>query len=241
MLHLPKLNHQYVFPPTSNALTEPNGLLAFGGDLSVGRLKLAYQQGIFPWFNQDEPILWWSPSPRAVIELDQFHCSKSLKKLINKRIYSLTLNYAFDRVIEACASVKRIPSGDFSNIETPTWICPTMISAYQQLHRAGLASSIEVWREDELVGGLYGVTLGAIFCGESMFHKVSNASKLAFWGLVQHMRKHQLAFIDCQIENPHLTSLGCKTIPRSAFLDKLTHAQTLEIDLAIWQSQRINY
>lgn len=241
MIQLHQLDSSYSFPPVTKALAEPNGLLAFGGDLSVGRLAVAYQQGIFPWFNQGEPILWWSPSPRAILNLHHFHCSKSLKKLINKQIYRLTINHAFDQVIDACAHIPRKASGLSGSTENATWITASMISAYKQLHNAGLASSIEVWNGEELVGGLYGVTQGGVFCGESMFHRVSNASKLAFWGLVQHMTRHKLSFIDCQLENPHLTSMGCKTVSRSAFLDKLARAQIMDIESSVWQSQLINY
>lgn len=241
MIQLHQLDSSYSFPPVSKALADPNGLLAFGGDLSVGRLAVAYQQGIFPWFNQGEPILWWSPTPRAVLELNHFHCSKSLQKLINQKRYVLTMNHAFERVIDACAHIRRNATGNAPGAESTTWITNSMIKAYKQLHQVGLASSIEVWDGEALVGGLYGVTQGAVFCGESMFHQVSNASKLAFWGLVQHMKRYNLAFIDCQLENPHLTSLGCKTISRSAFLDKLKRAQELETEHSIWQSQPINY
>lgn len=241
MIQLHQLDNSYSFPSVTKALSEPNGLLAFGGDLSIGRLAVAYQQGIFPWFNQGEPILWWSPSPRAILELHQFHCSRSLKKLVNKQAYQVTINHAFDKVIDACASIPRKALNPSEENQSATWITNSMIAAYKQLHRAGIASSIEVWDGKVLVGGLYGVTQGAVFCGESMFHRVNNASKLAFWGLVQHMLRHKLAFIDCQLENPHLMSLGCKTVSRSAFLDKLKHAQALETDTSIWQPQQINY
>lgn len=241
MIQLYQLDSSYSFPPIDSALTEPNGLLAFGGDLSVGRLAVAYQQGVFPWFSQGEPILWWSPSPRAILELNQFHCSKSLKKLINKQRYRLTLNHAFDQVIDACAQIRRKATGYSSESENSTWITPSMIKAYKQLHQFGLASSVEVWDNEKLVGGLYGVTQGAVFCGESMFHRADNTSKLAFWGLVQHMIRNNLAFIDCQLENPHLSSLGCKNISRPAFLKKLNDAQQLDINRSVWQSQPINY
>ena len=240
MIQLHQLDNSYHFPPTDNALAEPNGLLAFGGDLSVGRLIAAYRQGIFPWFSKGEPILWWSPSPRAVIELGEFYCSKSLRKLIKQARYELSMNRAFDQVIEACATVPRnaISSPQADNA---TWITEQMLDAYKALHRAGNATSIEVWDQNKLVGGLYGVTLGPVFCGESMFHTASNASKLALWALVNYMTKNKLAFIDCQIQNPHLQSLGCKTISRDAFLDKLQQAYSIEIKYPIWQSQPINY
>ena len=161
-----KLSHELVFPAPQLALTDPNGLLAFGGDLSVQRLLLAYHNGIFPWFSEGEPILWWSPDPRGILELDEFLCSRSLAKLARSPRYQVSLNQAFDQVIQACATVPRGSQG--------TWITGRMIKAYQALHRAGHAHSVEVWEQEQLVGGLYGISVGSVFCGESMFHCQSN-------------------------------------------------------------------
>ncbi len=208
------------FPPVENALDEPNGLLAFGADLSPSRLFSAYSQGIFPWFSDDEPLLWWSPNPRAIIELDEFIASKSLRKLAKQQKYRVTLNKAFERVIDACALIprKRAHSDDLSS---ETWITDDMISAYCQLHHVGIAHSVEVWEEDELVGGLYGVGIGKVFCGESMFHTKSNTSKLAMLALVEHMKSFNLTFIDCQLPTAHLTSLGATPLSRDEFIEKL--------------------
>jgi leucyl/phenylalanyl-tRNA--protein transferase len=208
------------FPPVHTALSEPNGLLAFGADLSPARLFSAYSQGIFPWFSDDEPLLWWSPDPRAIIELDDFIVSKSLKKLARQQKYKVTLNHAFERVIDACSSIPRKRT-DGNDMSTETWITDDMMMAYTQLHGLGLAHSVEVWEDDMLVGGLYGVGIGNIFCGESMFHVKSNTSKLAMMSLVQHMKSHDMAFIDCQLPTDHLESLGAKAISRNTFIEKL--------------------
>lgn len=227
MLELYQLNKALRFPPTEYALKEPCGLLAFGGDLSVERLLLAYSLGIFPWFSEGEPILWWSPEPRGILPLEQFICSRSLQKLINRHKYKVTINHAFDQVILACAKIPRNDSG--------TWINQQMIDAYQDLHQSGHAQSIEVWENDQLVGGLYGVTLGQVFCGESMFHRASNTSKLAMYYLIEHLKTHGGAFIDCQLQNPHLASLGCVSVERSDFLHRLTGAMLKTFEPAVWQ------
>lgn len=208
------------FPPVHKALLEPNGLLAFGADLSPARLFSAYSQGIFPWFSDDEPLLWWSPDPRAIIELDEFVASKSLKKLARQQKYTVTLNHAFEHVIKACSTIPRksLNSDDTSN---ETWITDDMVMAYTQLHGLGLAHSVEVWETDTLVGGLYGVGIGNVFCGESMFHRKNNTSKLAMLALVKHMKMHNMAFIDCQLPTDHLSSLGAKAISRNTFIEKL--------------------
>lgn len=208
------------FPPVDTALEDPNGLLAFGGDLSPARLFSAYSQGIFPWFSDNEPLLWWSPNPRAIIELNEFVPSKSLKKLARKQKYTVTINHAFDRVINACSTIprKKPNTGDFSD---ETWITEDMIAAYKQLNGLGLAHSVEVWHDDELVGGLYGVGIGKVYCGESMFHRESNTSKLAMLALVEHMKAYDMAFIDCQLPTDHLSSLGAKTLSREDFIEKL--------------------
>ncbi|NVK57865.1 MAG: leucyl/phenylalanyl-tRNA--protein transferase [Alteromonadaceae bacterium] len=224
MLTLPFLDSDTPFPPTHNALDDPNGLLAYGADLSPGRLLTAYSQGIFPWFSEGEPILWWSPTPRAIIELDGFHISSSLNKLIRQQRYRVTLNHDFANVIDQCAHIPRLQYG-----QTSTWITREMIAAYQALHDVGLAHSIEVWDGDELVGGLYGVAVGNVFCGESMFHCRPNTSKLALAFLVKHMQHNNGAFIDCQMPTDHLSSLGAISIIREDFIARLSeHNQTLD-------------
>lgn len=228
MIELPYLNDDTPFPAVSQALDEPNGLLAFGGSLDINRLFTAYSNGIFPWFSDDEPILWWSPSPRAIIPLDNFHCSTSLRKLARKAIYTVTLNHAFEQVVNACATIPRAHPGK-AEMSSDTWITDDMIHAYTNLHQAGLAHSVEVWEESRLVGGLYGVAVGNVFCGESMFHYKSNTSKLAMLALVTHMKRHQLAFIDCQLPTEHLTSLGAIEVEREVFINRLAaHNHTVD-------------
>ncbi|MBU3023080.1 leucyl/phenylalanyl-tRNA--protein transferase [Aestuariibacter sp. A3R04] len=229
MIELPYLDIRTPFPPVSEALNDPNGLLAYGATLDPFRLFEAYSNGIFPWFSDDEPILWWSPNPRAIIELDNFHVSKSLQKLIRQARYTVTLNNAFTDVIAACATIPRChPHGEEPSSET--WITKDMIEAYTQLHIAGIAHSVEVWDEDNtLAGGLYGVAVGGVFCGESMFHKRPNTSKLAMCALVNHMRKNNLGFIDCQLPTEHLSSLGAITLPRDTFISRLQkHNATID-------------
>jgi leucyl/phenylalanyl-tRNA--protein transferase len=232
MLTLTKLDQQLIFPPTDIALIEPNGLLAFGGDLSAERLLLAYSSGVFPWFSQNEPIMWWSPDPRGILPLDNFKCSKSLKKFARNCDYKVTINSAFDQVIDICAAIPRNDSG--------TWITNDMINAYKNLHRLSHAHSVEVWSEDILVGGLYGIIVGKVFCGESMFHKAANASKLAMLSLVEYLKSQGAEFIDCQMQNPHLASLGCLEVQRSRFLTMLTEQSQLSFDRDLWRSQTLN-
>lgn len=225
---LPFLGRETPFPPVDAALPDPNGLLAYGGDLSVSRLLSAYSQGIFPWYSEQEPILWWSPCPRAIIELDDFHASRSLHKLVRKQTYRVTMDLAFCDVIEACATIPRYMAG-IDSVSQDTWITGEMQFAYKALHKAGFAHSVEVWDNETLVGGLYGVAIGEVFCGESMFHRADNASKLALYALVVHMRKQGLAFIDCQMPTPHLASLGATTLSRKRFVAKLAqHNHTLD-------------
>ena len=231
MLALYQLDKTLRFPAAESALDEPSGLLAFGGDLSVKRLLLAYSQGIFPWFSEGEPILWWSPQPRGILPLEQFICSQSLQKFIRKHKYKVTINHAFDQVIEACAKIPRNDDG--------TWITQQMIKAYQDLHVAGHAQSLEVWENDQLLGGLYGVTVGRVFCGESMFHRASNTSKLAMYYLIEHLKNHGGAFIDCQLQNPHLASLGCVSVERLDFLDRLANAMLNTFEPAVWQPRTL--
>lgn len=194
------------FPPTTAA--NNHGLLAIGGDLSPERLQLAYQSGIFPWFNPDEPILWWSPAQRAVIFRDEIKVSKSMRNVFNRQMFTITYNRAFEAVIENCAAIPREGQVD-------TWITPEMKHAYMHLHELGVALSVEVWQDNNLVGGLYGIVQKRVFCGESMFSKVSNASKAALIQLISDFSQFEL--IDCQIMNPHLESLGARLIPRKEF------------------------
>ena len=197
------------FPPTSAALEDPNGLLAVGGDLSAARLLAAYQRGIFPWYKPDEPILWWTPQPRAVLRPSEFHESKSLRKFLKKNDWRIEYDQCFEEVIDACAA----PSPG----REETWISDDMKSAYLELHRLGYAHSIEVMSASTLVGGLYGVKLGTIFFGESMFSKKSNASKIALHAICKKEILGPLSLVDCQMPNEHLESLGMTLITREAF------------------------
>lgn len=227
MLTLTQLDHRLVFPPTKLALDDPNGLLAFDGDLSPERLLLAYSLGIFPWFTENEPIMWWSPDPRGVLPIEDFVASKSLRKFARTCGYTVSINKAFDQVIDTSASIPRHDSG--------TWITSDMINAYKKLHQLGHAHSVEVWSANNLVGGLYGVVVGKVFCGESMFHKVSNASKLAMLKLVETLKADGASFIDCQMQNPHLESLGCIEVPRAEFLARLSEQRNLAFSPNVWQ------
>lgn len=197
------------FPPIEQALKEPNGLLAAGGDLSVERLLQAYRQGIFPWFDDDQPILWWSPDPRAVLFPDQLHISRSLRKTLRSGCFQITADTAFDAVIAACAEPRPGSRG--------TWITADIRAAYGEMHRRSYAHSVECWYGDELVGGVYGIALGNLFFGESMFSRQSDASKTAFVYLVEHLKRQGCPLIDCQIMNPHLARLGATLIPRDRF------------------------
>lgn len=206
------LNKELIFPDVDEA--DYDGLLAVGGDLSPERLMLAYQNGIFPWFNQDEPILWWSPDPRMVLLFDNLIVSKSMKSILRKGVFEITFNQDFEAVITNCQNVKR-------NGQNGTWLTCEMKAAYIELHRRGLAKSVETWQNGELVGGLYGIDLGNVFCGESMFSKVSNASKAAFIALAKKLQSENYRLIDCQIHNDHLESLGCSEISRALFMAAL--------------------
>ena len=206
------LSNNLVFPPVN--LANEDGILAIGGDLSVDRLLLAYKSGIFPWYNPGEPIIWYSPDPRMVLFPKDLKISKSMKQVIKKGEFKITYNKNFKEVISNCKTIERNDQGG-------TWITDEMQQAYIELHKKGIAKSVEVWRENELVGGLYGVDLGTIFCGESMFSKVSNTSKLAFIYLVQKLQKENYKLIDCQVYNNHLASLGAEEISREAFLKYL--------------------
>lgn len=217
------------FPPAEFALAEPNGLLAVGGDLSPERLIKAYRHGIFPWFNEDQPILWWSPNPRAVLFPERLHVSRSLRKFLTRHPFEITVDRDFEAVLEACAAPRRHDPG--------TWITPAMHRAYLQLHRMGLAHSVEAWQGDRLVGGLYGVALGRVFFGESMFSRATNASKVAFVHLVSHLRRLQYTLIDCQVSSAHLHSLGAVDIRRSVFIELLRRHADTPPDVAAWQTE----
>ena len=204
------------FPPSHLALREPNGLLAIGGDLSAQRLLYAYSRGIFPWFSPGEPVLWWTPDPRAVLRPENFRVSRSLRKSLRSRNYRLSLNQRFGEVIRACAAPRDGEQG--------TWIVPEMITAYEELHREGFAHSLEVWLEDDLVGGLYGVAMGRAFFGESMFSRANDASKTALGALALLGRLGYFAIIDCQVESQHLASLGAELLDRPIFEKVLAKA-----------------
>ena len=200
---------QRAFPPVERALADPDGLLAIGGDLTVSRLVEAYSQGIFPWYGNDEPIMWWSPKYRAVIVPDQVHVSRSLKKTLRQNDFILTIDQDFNAVIDHCALAPRDTDG--------TWITEDMIEAYKQLHLSGHAHSFEVWDKGQLVGGLYGIASGKVFSGESMFHYKTDASKIAFVFACFHLDAINFALLDCQVQNPHLASLGVVTQTRDEF------------------------
>lgn len=228
---LPWLNPDTVaFPPVSQALTAPDGLLAAGGDLTPEWLFTAYQQGIFPWYEEGQPILWWSPNPRLIIIPGQLHISRSLRKVLRKQAFSVTLDSCFEAVIGACAEPREDAGG--------TWITEEMQDAYCRFHQAGCAHSVEVWSDGALVGGLYGVAIGRVFFGESMFSRVSDASKVALAYLTQQLQDWGFELIDCQVSNPHLRSLGARDIPREEFqelLNRLTPLAPLASEPGPWQ------
>lgn len=204
------LDPESEFPPLDDALTEPNGLIAIGGELSSKRLLQAYRRGIFPWYNAGEPILWWSPNPRMVLFPDELNVSRSLSKILKKSLFEIRVNTAFRDVISACSEVKR-PQ------QSGTWINQDMINAYCELHTLGYAISVESWQDDQLVGGCYGIKINRMFYGESMFHRVSDASKVAFVHLVQYLQSHHVGMIDCQMKTPLLSAFGAREIPRAQF------------------------
>ncbi len=203
------LTEELVFPPLENA--DEDGLLAVGGNLSVERLLLAYKKGIFPWYDSQQPIIWWSPDPRMVLFPSELKVSKSMKTVLNSNRFLLTKNECFDAVVANCADVKR-------HGQQNTWITSEMKFAYNELHKIGVATSYEVWESNNLVGGLYGVDLGHVFCGESMFSTVSNASKFAFIKMVQELKSKNYEIIDCQVYTNHLASLGAREISRNQFI-----------------------
>ncbi|WP_226661357.1 leucyl/phenylalanyl-tRNA--protein transferase [Microbulbifer aggregans] len=211
---LPLLDADNVdFPATEQALDDPNGLLAVGGALTPDWLLAAYRRGIFPWFSDDQPILWWSPSPRCVFFPCEVTFSRSLRKTLRRQRYQVTFDQAFSAVMQGCAGPRPDDSG--------TWITNEMHCAYQLMHARGHAHSVEAWEDGELVGGLYGIAIGRVFFGESMFHRATDASKVAFAHLIAQLRQWDCQLIDCQVSNPHLASLGAQEISRSRFEAKL--------------------
>ena len=207
-----QLGEDYIFPHPSNA--DKHGIVAYGGDLNPLRILEAYKLGIFPWFESDQNLMWWSPDPRMILYTDKFKVSKSFKALLKKTNYKVTFNKDFELVINSCANIKRIN-------QKGTWITEGLIKSFIDLHKMGKAISVEVWEDDDIVGGLYGLDLDDVFCGESMFSKSSNASKIALYYLTKELRKNNYRFIDCQVPSEHLKSLGGEIISRSNFLDLL--------------------
>lgn len=230
---LPYLDLTSEFPDVENALVEPNGLLAAGADLSTERLINAYSNGIFPWFSDDEPILWWSPDPRIIFETETYKPSRSLIRFINKAELKVTLNQAFNSVIEECAA----PRGDQSG----TWITQEIVEAYCKLHRLGYAHSVEVWDKQTLVGGIYGVAIGKLFCGESMFSRVSNGSKVALSTLIGYLRLNHFPLVDCQVRNNHLVSLGAIEVSRYEYINTVESLKTQSPPQDVWTPKNLKY
>ncbi|MGZ8241665.1 MAG: leucyl/phenylalanyl-tRNA--protein transferase [Methylobacter sp.] len=222
-------NPEQDFPALNRALLEPDGLLAIGGCLSKNRLLNAYRHGIFPWFNPEDPILWWSPNPRLVLFPDKLYISRSLRKTMRKQIFTVTIDQAFDKVIAACAKPRKEGAG--------TWITKEINEVYNELHQLGIAHSAEAWLNDELVGGLYGVTLGRVFFGESMFHTKTDASKVVFASLVEQLKSWNYQLIDCQMHTPHLESLGAQEIDRNYFATLLDQYCDISANHSAWQSR----
>ena len=207
--------HAYIFPDPLHA--SPQGVLAYGGDLNPNRIIKAYMNGIFPWYNEGDPILWWSPNPRCILDIHELKISKSLQKTINKNLFEIKFDTNFEAVMKSCSHAKR-------EGQKGTWILPEIIEAYIKLFEMGFAHSFEAYLDGELVGGGYGIVIGDIFCGESMFAKENDASKVAFYHLVEKLKESNFSLIDCQIPTPHLESLGAKTIDREKFLKLINEA-----------------
>ena len=230
-IYLPELSpYNTQFPHPCEALKDPNGLLAMGGDLRPERLISAYNNGIFPWYSENDPILWWSPSPRAIFIPGEFRPSRSLKKFFRKSGYRVSINRATAKVIQLCGALRP---------KEETWLDEEMQTAYTELAGLGVCHSVEVWQENELVGGLYGVQVGQVFCGESMFSKKSNASKIALWKFCEHFHHHGGQLIDCQILNPHTESLGAIEVDRPEFLRLLAYLKQKSVSDNCYQSQWI--
>ena len=224
---LVRLGRELDFPPSSEALERPNGLIAYGGDLSVERLLAAYRRGIFPWYEDPQPILWWTPNPRFVLFPEELHISRSLRRTLRKGCFRLRVDTAFRAVMGACAAPRKTSTG--------TWIDRDMLDAYEQLYHAGIAHSVEIINpHGTLVGGLYGVSLGHVFFGESMFSRETDASKVALVALVDILRRGEVQMIDCQLDNPHLRSLGARGIDRLDFESRLAQTVSVESDRKIW-------
>ncbi|RLA05861.1 MAG: leucyl/phenylalanyl-tRNA--protein transferase [Gammaproteobacteria bacterium] len=225
------LRDEIVFPDVEDALEEPNGLLAVGGDLSRERLLLAYHKGIFPWFSKPDPIIWWSPDPRAVLYLEQLKVSRSLGKSIRNRNYQIWINKDFNQVIQGCAAARAYSD--------ETWITDEMLLAYQDLHQYGAAHCLSVYQDGQLVGGLYGISEGRFFFGESMFSTATDASKVALYYLVQFLKSYDFLMIDCQVPNEHLTSLGSTQITRNEFIQQLEKWRDWPQPESMWQPREI--
>ena len=224
-----KLPDEHIFP--SPDLAEDNGLLAVGGDLSEPRILLAYSMGIFPWYSEDDPVLWWSPDPRLVLFPEELKVSRSLRQTMKKGAFKFTMDTAFEDVIKSCAAVQR-------KNEDGTWITDEMMEAYIRLHRSGFAHSVEAWSEGRLAGGLYGISLGSVFFGESMFIKKDNASKAAFAALVHRLIDWDFTLIDCQVPTKHLRSLGARQVPRTEFVKLLKSALEKPTRKGKWEFSR---
>ncbi len=232
-IYITELDSRFLdFPSPHEALEEPNGLLAFGGDLKPQRILAAYHQGIFPWYGPGDPILWWSPAPRAVFNPKTFKPAKSLKKFQKKQQYLVTINQATDRVIELCAATRSAEE---------TWLNTEMRAAYQDLARQGHCHSVEVWdHEKQLIGGLYGLSVGQLFCGESMFSLSPNTSKIALWYFCHHFNQCGGQLIDCQVMNPHLASLGATELKREDFLQSLLSLREQRVDSHCFHRQTLS-
>ncbi|MDD2653281.1 MAG: leucyl/phenylalanyl-tRNA--protein transferase [Sulfurimonas sp.] len=228
-MSIPRLNKYSLSFPHPNDANE-DGIVAWGGDLTPSRLMRAYQNGIFPWYSKDDPILWWSTNPRLIMELDDFKLSHSLKKSIKKFSYKFDKN--FREVVKQCSSIKR-------ENQNGTWIQDEVIEAYSELHDMGIAHSVEAYLDDKLVGGLYGVVVGRVFCGESMFAHVSDASKSAYATLIKHLKHWGYDFIDCQVPTPHLKSLGAKEVSRDNFLSRLHKTNMTNIE-HVWKIENLD-
>jgi leucyl/phenylalanyl-tRNA--protein transferase len=224
---IPWLEAEDPFPPVTRALREPNGLLAAGADLSVARLTEAYRRGIFPWYGAGQPLLWWSPNPRMVLFPPELRLSRSLRKRLRRRDYVIRCDSAFDAAVRACAAPRAGQSG--------TWITEEMIAAYGALHCHGFAHSVETWIDDDLVGGLYGVALGRMFYGESMFARATDASKIALAHLVKQLARWNFGMIDCQMQTAHLASFGAREIPRAEFTRSLRELVNYPQSPAVWR------
>jgi len=221
--------YEHTFPSISEALTDPDGLLAAGGDLGIGRLLEAYRNGIFPWYDHTQPILWWSPDPRTVLYPGHAHVSRSLKKTLNKNLFTFTFDQAFNEVIAECSAPRANSRG--------TWLTPEMIDAYINLHTYNHAHSIECWQDNKLVGGLYGVSVGRVFYGESMFSRVTDASKACLVKLSDYLQEWEYDLIDCQVESDHLGRMGAEQITREEFAGHLKQSCPLAPAKAAWPKQ----